>query len=137
MSTEDKSTQCDPVVYVTMEELEQNMNDMRTERLALLDILGKFVNTASTKMRYLEEQRNYHDSMIISHRELIVQLQTRCSNLANQVLEREVRDVESESESETESEDDSHEEMPDFRIHSENVYQWAQRRNTASEEMKE
>jgi len=68
---------------------------------------------------------------------LIVQLQTRCSNLANQVLEREVRDVESESESETESEDDSHEEMPDFRIHSENVYQWAQRRNTASEEMKE
>jgi hypothetical protein len=133
MSTEDKSTQCDPVVYVTMEELEQNMNDMRTERVALLDILGKFVNTASTKMRYLEEQRNYHDSMIISHRELIVQLQTRCSNLATQVLEREVRELESE----TESEDDGHEEMPDFRIHSGNIYQWVQHLNIASEETKE
>lgn len=133
MSTEDKSTQCDPVMYVTTEEFEQNMNDIRTERLALLDILGKFVNTSSTKMRYLEEQRNYHDSLIISHRELIVQLQTRYSNLAAQVSQRHVRD----SESDTESDDDSHEEMPNFRTHPGNLYQWAQHRNTVSDETKE
>ena len=68
--------------------MHENIRELRSEQDEVIDLFQKMVETTNKKILYMDEQMRYQDSMLISQRELIIQLQTQMAELRNDMLRR-------------------------------------------------
>ena len=68
--------------------MHENVRELRSEQDEVIDLFQKMVETTNKKILYMDEQMRYQDSMLISQRELIIQLQTQMAELRNDMLRR-------------------------------------------------
>ena len=68
--------------------MHESVRELRSEQNEVIELFQKMVETTNKKILYMDEQMRYQDSMLISQRELIIQLQTQMSELRNDILRR-------------------------------------------------
>ena len=68
--------------------MHENVRELRSEQDEVIDLFQKMVETTNNKILYMDEQMRYQDSMLISQRELIIQLQTQMAELRNDMHRR-------------------------------------------------
>jgi len=68
--------------------MHENINELRSEQDEVINLFQKMVETTNKKILYMDEQMRYQDSMLISQRELIIQLQTQMAELRNDMHRR-------------------------------------------------
>ena len=68
--------------------MHENVRELRSEQDEVINLFQKMVETTNKKILYMDEQMRYQDSMLISQRELIIQLQTQMAELRNDMHRR-------------------------------------------------